>query len=79
MIHLSRSTLAALLVAALTLSNGAAFSVLPQPSTAAASSTQLYFFGGLKDAFANDDSLGKAQNAGLTNGPKINDQVTVVR
>lgn len=40
-------------------------------------STSLNIFGGLKDAFANDDSLGKAKNAGLSNGPRYNDQVTV--
>ena len=44
---------------------------------AATSSTSINIFGGLKDAFANDDSLGKAKNAGLSNGPKYNDQVTV--
>lgn len=41
------------------------------------SSSQLHMFGGLKDAFKNDESLGPAQNAGLKNGPKINDNVTV--
>ena len=30
-----------------------------------------------KDAFANDDSLGKAKNEGLSGGPKYNEQVTV--
>jgi len=29
------------------------------------------------DAFKNDSSLGKAKNAGLTNGPATNDNVTV--
>jgi len=29
------------------------------------------------NAFKNDDSLGKAKNEGLSNGPKYNDQVTV--
>mmetsp|Transcript_23956 Transcript_23956/g.56725 ORF Transcript_23956/g.56725 Transcript_23956/m.56725 type:complete len:142 (+) Transcript_23956:167-592(+) len=41
------------------------------------SSTSLNIFGGLKGAFANDDSLGERENAGLKNGPKTNDQVTV--
>ena len=36
-------------------------------------STQLHIFG---NAFKNDDSLGKPQNAGLTNGPKFN-EVTI--
>merc|ERR1712232_631310 len=41
-------------------------------------STQLFFFGdALKGAFANDDNLGKAQNAGLSGGPKYNEDVTV--
>ncbi len=31
----------------------------------------------LKDAFSNDESLGTAKNAGLSNGPKYNDQVSV--
>ena len=41
------------------------------------SSTSLSIFGGLKGAFSNDDSLGAAQNAGLSNGPKYNESVTV--
>ena len=32
---------------------------------------------GFMDAFKNDDSLGAAQNAGLSGGPRYNDQVTV--
>jgi ferredoxin len=32
---------------------------------------------GWGDAFKNDDSLGKPQNAGLKNGPNYNDKVTV--
>jgi len=39
-------------------------------------STSINIFGGLKDAFSNEDNLPK-QNAGLTNGPRNNDQVTV--
>lgn len=54
-----------------------AFGVLPSQSLTASTTTQLHLFGGLKDAFANDDTLGKPQNAGLKNGPKYNDQVTV--
>jgi ferredoxin len=41
------------------------------------SSTVLSLFGGLKDAFKNDDSLSARQNAGLKNGPNFNEQVTV--
>lgn len=40
-------------------------------------STALNIFGGLKNAFANDDSLGKAKNEGLTSGPRYNDKVSV--
>ena len=47
-----------------------------QPKTPI-SSTSLDIFGGLKDAFANDDSLGKAKDAGLTSGPRYNDNVSV--
>lgn len=39
-------------------------------------STSLNIFGGLKGAFANDDELGARENAGLKNGPKMNDQVS---
>lgn len=46
-------------------------------STKQTTSTSINIFGGLKDAFGNDDSLGKAKDAGLSNGPKYNDQVTV--
>lgn len=31
----------------------------------------------MKGAFANDDDLGKAKDAGLSSGPKYNDKVTV--
>ena len=52
-----------------------AFTVTPTPIQNARiqSTTQLGLFG---NAFKNDDSLGKPQNAGLTNGPKIN-EVTI--
>lgn len=47
-------------------------------SNAVRSSTSLNMFGNaLKNAFGNDDDLGKAQNAGLTNGPQQNDSVTL--
>jgi len=49
----------------------------PCPITTHSASTTLNIFGGLKDAFANDDSLGKAKNVGLTSGPRYNDKVTV--
>mmetsp|Transcript_39691 Transcript_39691/g.95474 ORF Transcript_39691/g.95474 Transcript_39691/m.95474 type:complete len:147 (-) Transcript_39691:375-815(-) len=51
---------------------------IPQsPSTQTSSTTSINIFGGLAGAFANDDSLGTAKNAGLSNGPKFNEQVTV--
>jgi ferredoxin len=50
---------------------------VPSHPTNPAPSTKLYIFGGLKDAFANDDSLGKAKNEGLSNGPRYNDKVSV--
>lgn len=34
-------------------------------------------FGGLAGAFANDESLGERKNAGLSKGPKFNENVTV--
>lgn len=41
------------------------------------SDTSLQLFGGLADAFKNDENLSKPKNAGLSNGPKYNEQVTV--
>ena len=49
----------------------------PAQPVRTATSTELSMFGGLKKAFANDESLGPAQNAGLKNGPNINENVTV--
>lgn len=57
-----------------------AFSVQPKARSTSLSSTstsQLGMFGGLKGAFANDESLDKPQNAGLKNGPQVNENVTV--
>ena len=54
-----------------------AFSVQPTTTGTRSEATRLYFFGGLKDAFKNDESLGPAQNAGLKNGPQYNENVTV--
>src|SRR5689334_22320375 len=39
--------------------------------------TPCFLFGGLQDAFKNDETLGKRENAGLKNGPKFNENVTV--
>jgi hypothetical protein len=47
------------------------------PQTTHVTTTSLNIFGGLKGAFANDDSLGQAKNAGLSNGPRYNENVTV--
>mmetsp|Transcript_4149 Transcript_4149/g.9146 ORF Transcript_4149/g.9146 Transcript_4149/m.9146 type:complete len:133 (-) Transcript_4149:213-611(-) len=42
------------------------------------SSTALFgLFDGLSGAFANDESLGARENAGLKNGPNFNEDVTV--
>ena len=41
------------------------------------SRTSLIYRQGWMDAFKNDESLGKPQNAGLKNGPNYNEQVTV--
>merc|ERR1712194_396417 len=46
------------------------------PHTISRTSTSLNFFGGLKGAFANEENDGP-QNAGLSNGPRYDDQVTV--
>jgi ferredoxin len=65
-----------------------AHSFVPSPLSSSSSSirgidlttsttTTLHIFGGLKDAFSNDDSLGKAKDAGLSSGPKYNDNVSV--
>lgn len=43
-------------------------------TTITTTTTSLY---GWADAFKNDDSLGKAVNPGLKNGPNFNEQVTV--
>lgn len=53
------------------------FTIAPQTIAPKLSSTRLGLFGGLKDAFKNDDSLNKASNPGLKNGPAYNDNVTV--
>lgn len=58
-------------------SSVSAFSPAQQHSPSRIASTKLNIFGGLKDAFSNDDSLGKVQNAGLTGGPKVNENVSI--
>ena len=67
----------ATVAAALLLSTAANAFVPATTRTTQTTSTSLNIFGGLAGAFANDDSLGKAQNAGLKNGPKFNENVTV--
>ena len=57
---------------------GTAFSFSPTPYiNKATGSSDTALQGWLDNAFKNDDSLGKPQSAGLTNGPKFNEQVTV--
>ena len=53
------------------------YAFVPCNPTTHVTSTALNIFGGLKNAFANDDSLGKAKNEGLTSGPRYNDKVSV--
>ena len=53
----------------------AAFQVTP--ASRARTDTSLDLFNKLGDAFKSDDSLGKPKDAGLSGGPKYNDQVTV--
>jgi hypothetical protein len=78
MISISRSSFATIIISLLAFQSADAFTVMPQQgiATVAPSSTRLELFGGLKDAFKNDDKLGTAENAGLKNGPKYNDQVS---
>ena len=66
------AALAAVFVAMSTKTN--AFVNIPQSQPIQTSSTSI---NGFMDAFKNDDSLGKVQNAGLSGGPRYNDQVTV--
>mmetsp|Transcript_28600 Transcript_28600/g.42282 ORF Transcript_28600/g.42282 Transcript_28600/m.42282 type:complete len:136 (-) Transcript_28600:2495-2902(-) len=49
----------------------------PQVSLARKIDSKLHIFGGLGDAFKNDDSLGERKNDGLSGGPKYNEQVTI--
>jgi len=52
-----------------------AFSVLP--SVQNPSQTSLNLFGGLGDAFKNDDKLGERKNEGLKGGVKYNEQILI--
>jgi hypothetical protein len=58
-------------------SSVSAFAPTQQHNSARIGNTELNIFGGLKGAFANDDALGKPQNAGLTGGPKVNENVSI--
>jgi ferredoxin len=71
--------MAAFLAAILTFTPAYSFvpSNVPHTQSSPQTSTSINIFGGLADAFKSDDSLGKAANAGLSNGPRFNDQVTV--
>jgi hypothetical protein len=74
---MARSFIALFLVAALAASANA-FTVGPRSVSQTTSSTSLNIFGNaLKDAFGNDDKLGKAKNEGLSGGPDYNEKVTV--
>ncbi|KAI2513469.1 hypothetical protein MHU86_943 [Fragilaria crotonensis] len=64
-----------LILLVILIDSSAAFAVFPQ--TGRLSETSLKIFGGLGDAFKNDDKLAPRKNEGLTGGPKYNDQVTI--
>lgn len=74
---ISKQLLASVAAFVLLIAAPTAQAFVPAQPTTHASSTSLNIFGGLKDAFANDDSLGKAKDAGLTSGPRYNDKVSV--
>ncbi|CAB9529749.1 expressed unknown protein [Seminavis robusta] len=75
---MAKLTLTSIVIAVLALaSSSQAFVVAPASATNSASTTSLNLFGGLKDAFANDERLDKPKNAGLSGGPNYNEQVTV--
>jgi len=71
-----RSFLAVLLLLVYLAASSTAFTVNPRFSqqVSLSSTTRL---NGLMDAFKNDETLGKPQNAGLKNGPNYNDNVTI--
>ena len=81
LVVLSQLILLVLLV--VTIPSTTSFAIVVSPITRATravvptTTTACHMFGGLKDAFKNDDSLGPQQNAGLKNGPNYNEQVTV--
>ena len=72
-----RAVISVFTVALLAGSSVDGFSVSPRTSPARQVDTSLGIFGGLKGAFANDDSLGQRKNEGLAGGPKYNENVTV--
>jgi ferredoxin len=47
------------------------------PTRYSKATTEAVKLSGWTDAFKNDETLGKPQNAGLKNGPNYNDKVTV--
>jgi ferredoxin len=71
------STQSLLLLAVLAATSVESFNVAPRSVPQLPSTTSLDMFGGLKGAFANDDSLGKRQSEGLSGGPNYNENVTV--
>ncbi|KAL3806082.1 hypothetical protein ACHAXA_006988 [Cyclostephanos tholiformis] len=67
------------IMAIIAINSTSAFTATPLRNSAIMSRipSQLDMFGdGLKNAFSNDDSLGKKENAGLKKGPKVS-EVTV--
>ena len=70
-----KNSLLSLLVAVMALAaHSSAFVVLPATAASRSDTSLNGMFG---DAFKNDDKLGKPKDAGLSNGPQFNDQVTV--
>ena len=70
----TRRVALAAVFAIISCSTSNAFINIPQSQPIQTSSTSI---NGFMDAFKNDDSLGAVQNAGLSGGPRYNDQVTV--
>lgn len=74
---MARFTLVIVLVALLVAVPSLGFTVRPTSSSSRPSTSLAGFGKAFGDAFKNDDSLGKAENAGLKGGPKFNEQVTI--
>ncbi|GKY96187.1 hypothetical protein MPSEU_000578600 [Mayamaea pseudoterrestris] len=74
---LAAAPIAILCCALIVISTVEAFAITTSQRHAAFSHSSTRLNMGWMDAFKNDDSLGKPQNAGLTNGPTYNENVSV--